>query len=114
MVAKAGKFFFPCLLLVALLLWSEVDSAKGRILWLRKWEKNGDYVKSSDGNGGSTHGHGHGYILLHKTDIDFASPGHSPGVGHLASKREDRWSTEPGHSPGAGHSTSPGEQDSNL
>ncbi|KAL3732797.1 hypothetical protein ACJRO7_022336 [Eucalyptus globulus] len=113
MVAKAGGFFFPGLLLVALLLWSEVDSAKGRILWPRKWEKKGDYVKSSGGTGGFSPGMGHRHILLSKTDSESTDPGHSPGVGHITSERKDQWSTEPGHNPGAGHSTGPGGQDPN-
>ncbi|KAI3439703.1 uncharacterized protein J3R85_004545 [Psidium guajava] len=113
MMAKAGRFSCPGFLLVALLLWSEVDSAEGRISWPRKLEKNGDHVKSNDGAGGFTLGMGHRHILLHTTDSDSTDPGHSPGVGHLTSKSEGQRSTEPGHSPGAGHSTGPGEQESN-
>lgn len=113
MAAKTGRFFCPGLLLVALLLWSEVHSAKGNTLWPRKWEKNGDYVKSNDGNGGFTLGMGHRHILIHKTDSESTDPGHSPGVGHLASESEDQWSTEPSHSPGAGHSTGPEGQNLN-
>ncbi|KAF8022941.1 hypothetical protein BT93_F0454 [Corymbia citriodora subsp. variegata] len=113
MVAKAGRFFFPGLLLVALLLWSEVDSAKGRIFWPRTWEENVDSVKSSSGTSGFTLDNGHRHILLHKTDSDSTDPGHSAGVGHLASESEDQRSTEPGHSPGVGHSTGPRGQDPN-
>ncbi|KAF8006909.1 hypothetical protein BT93_K1029 [Corymbia citriodora subsp. variegata] len=111
MVAKAGRFFCPGLLLVALLLWSEVDPAKGRIFWPWKWEKNGDSVKSSDETGGFILGMGHRHILIQKADSESTDPGHSPGVGHHASESKEQLSTEPGHSPGAGHSTGPGGRD---